>query len=79
MRAGATLAVSRDFEDVGRLSARLVARVLKGEQTAKIPFSWPDRTELLVNPARMAKYRVVLPAERMKGARTMTESTGAKP
>jgi len=79
MRAGATLAVSRDFEDVGRLSARLVARVLKGEQTAKIPFTWPDRTELLVNPARMAKYRVVLPAERMTGARTMTESTGAKP
>ena len=79
MRAGATLAVSRDFEDVGRLSARLVVRVLKGEQTAKIPFTWPDRTELLVNPARMAKYRVVLPAERMKGARTMTESTGAKP
>jgi putative ABC transport system substrate-binding protein len=79
MRAGATLAVSRDFEDVGRLSARLAVRVLKGEQTAKIPFTWPDRTELLVNPARMAKYRVVLPAERMKGARTMTESTGARP
>ena len=79
MRAGATLAVSRDFEDVGRLSARLAVRVLKGEQTAKIPFTWSDRTELLVNPARMAKYRVVLPAERMKGARTMTESTGARP
>jgi ABC-type uncharacterized transport system substrate-binding protein len=79
MRAGAALAVSRDFEDVGRLSARIVARVLRGEPTAKIPFSWPDRTEILVNPARMERYRVALGAERMKGARIMKETAGGKP
>ena len=79
MRGGAALAVSRDFEDVGRLSARMVARVLRGESPATIPFGWPDRTDVFVNPARMDRFGLRLPADLAKSARTMTETTGAKP
>lgn len=63
VRSGATLAVVRDFAEVGRLSARLVARVLAGESPAAIPFQSVDRTLLHVNPERLRRFGIELPAD----------------
>ena len=77
MRAGATISVSRDFEDVGRECARLVDKVLHGQSPASIPFTDPKETTLLINPIRMARYGITLPKPMMDGARIVTESTGS--
>ena len=63
VRSGATLAVVRDFAEVGRLSARLVARVLSGESPATLPFVSVDRTLLHVNPERLRRFGIELPAD----------------
>ena len=77
MREGATISVSRDFEDVGRVCARLVDKVLCGQSPASIPFTNPTETTLLINPTRMARYGITLPKPMMDGARIVTESTGS--
>ena len=77
MREGATISVSRDFEDVGRVCARLVDKVLCGQSPASIPFTDPKETTLLINPTRMARYGITLPKPMMDGARIVTESTGS--
>ena len=77
MREGATISVSRDFEDVGRACARLVDKVLHGQSPASIPFTDPKETTLLINPTRMARYGITLPKPMMDGARFVTESTGS--
>ncbi len=77
MREGATISVSRDFEDVGRVCARLVDKVLRGQSPASIPFTNPTETTLLINPTRMARYGITLPKPMMDGARIVTESTGS--
>ena len=77
MRAGATISVSRDFEDVGRESARIVDKVLHGQSPASIPFTDAKETMLLINPSRMARYGITLPKPMMDGARVVTESTGS--
>ena len=77
MREGATISVSRDFEDVGRVCARLVDKVLRGQSPASIPFTDPKETTLLINPTRMARYGITLPKPMMDGARIVTESTGS--
>ncbi len=77
MREGATISVSRDFEDVGRACARLVDKVLHGQSPASIPFTDPKETTLLINPTRMARYGITLPKPMMDGARIVTESTGS--
>ncbi|MEI6309790.1 MAG: ABC transporter substrate-binding protein [bacterium] len=47
---GAVAAVSRDFDQAGRDGARLVLRVLKGENPAVIPIQIVSRTLLVLNP-----------------------------
>ncbi len=73
VRSGAAVAVVRDFAEVGRLSARLVARVLAGEPPAAMPFVSVDRTEIHVNPARLARYGIKLPAAVLAEAKVIEE------
>jgi ABC-type uncharacterized transport system substrate-binding protein len=49
-RQGAVAAVSRDFDQAGRDGARLVLRILKGENPAEIPFQMVSRNMLALNP-----------------------------
>ncbi len=73
MKSGAALGVARDFHDVGRLSAQLVDRVLRGEKTATIPFADPTRTRVLVNPDRLRRYGITLPPSIMRDAEEVRE------
>lgn len=60
-RAGAVLAVARDYYESGRESAKLAARVLRGESPAKIPFAGLSLTRLLVNPAAAREAGLTIP------------------
>ncbi|MFM8817646.1 MAG: ABC transporter substrate-binding protein, partial [Phycisphaerales bacterium] len=77
MRAGATFAVARDFEDVGRVSARLVKRVLAGEAVAGIPFADPQRTVLHANPERLQRFGIRIPPEILQDATVVREGDPA--
>lgn len=78
MRAGAAFAVARDFEDVGRVSARLVKRVLAGESTAVIPFAYTERTVLYANPDRLARFGIRIPEHILREATVIREGDPAK-
>jgi ABC-type uncharacterized transport system substrate-binding protein len=77
MKSGATIAVSRDFEEVGRISARLMDKVLRGESPGNLPFADPQETVFLVNTERMKQFGIVLPKEMLDTARAVTEGDGA--
>jgi ABC-type uncharacterized transport system substrate-binding protein len=77
MKSGATIAVSRDFEEVGRISARLMDKVLRGESPGNLPFADPQETVFLVNLERMKQFGIVLPKEMLDTARAVTEGDGA--
>jgi ABC-type uncharacterized transport system substrate-binding protein len=78
MRAGATVAVARDFEDVGRVAARLVKRVLAGEPTAQIPFTNTERTVLYANPERLKRFGIRMPDHVMREATLVREGEAAR-
>jgi putative ABC transport system substrate-binding protein len=73
LKTGATIGVARDFNDVGRLSAQLVDRVLRGENVANIPFANPTRTLVLVNPDRMQRFGLALPRSILDSAKEVRE------
>ncbi len=75
MKRGATLAVSRDFVEVGAVAARLVDRVLRGEDPATIPFQATEKTTILVNWKLMKHFKLELPEEYSRGA-VAAESEG---
>ena len=55
VEAGALLALSCDYGDVGKQAAEVASRVLKGEQPACIPISVPRKVSLCIN-LRTASY-----------------------
>ena len=69
--------MSRDFEEVGRISARLMDKVLRGESPGNLPFADPQETVFLVNPERMKQFGIVLPKDMLDTARAVTEGDGA--
>jgi ABC-type uncharacterized transport system substrate-binding protein len=77
MRAGAAFAVARDFEDVGRVSARLVKRVLAGEAVAGIPFTDTERTVIYANPERLERFGIRVPPEILGQATVVHEGDPA--
>jgi putative ABC transport system substrate-binding protein len=48
---GAAVAVGWNYFDNGYLGGQIAVRVLKGEKPGAIPFQWPTKFELHVNPA----------------------------
>lgn len=79
VRLGATLAVARDYESNGRDAARLVARVLRGEAPAGIPFQDAAGSQLIVNPDRLSRLGIRLPESMMQGAKAVREGEAGKP
>ncbi len=74
MTSGATLSVSLDYADIGALAARMLDRVLRGESPGDIPFGPPERSVLLVNPARLERFGIALPPELAAIARFTDQS-----
>ena len=60
--AGAFMTVARDFRDGGEASARIAARVLRGESPGSIPFQLVETMQFTFNPAAAKAVGVVLPA-----------------
>ncbi len=49
VQAGALLALSCDYEDIGRQSGELAVRILAGEKPSQIPITVPRKISLLLN------------------------------
>ena len=61
-RAGGIVAVARDYYESGRESGALAARVMRGEQPARIPFIGYSGTKLIVNPAAAREAGLTIPS-----------------
>ncbi|MCE2881486.1 MAG: ABC transporter substrate-binding protein, partial [Planctomycetaceae bacterium] len=77
VRHGATVMVTRDYHDVGRLTANLAKRLLAGESAAGIPFSAPERTVFAVNPARLERFGLAMPEALRAQAEVQNEESAA--
>jgi putative ABC transport system substrate-binding protein len=70
---GAIAALGFNYFDVGRQTARIVLRVLKGEQPGEIPVEGVEITELFVNPGAAARMGVTIPEAVKARAKTVVE------
>jgi ABC-type uncharacterized transport system substrate-binding protein len=61
LKAGALLALSRDYYDSGREAGKLAVRVMRGESPAGIPFIGFAKTKLIVNLATARAIGVTIP------------------
>lgn len=68
INAGAAAVMARDYEEGGRLGARLVARIMKGENPADIPFAPLMRTVVIVSPKNAALFGMRIPESLLKRA-----------
>jgi putative ABC transport system substrate-binding protein len=75
---GAVASFYPDFQEGGVEAGKMIARVLKGESPAKIPFFRLVTTKLAVNPAGAGNVGVSLPPDLVKQADTVV-GEGAKP
>jgi ABC-type uncharacterized transport system substrate-binding protein len=62
VKAGAVLAVARDYHTAGADAAGLVARVMRGESPAAIPLESFAKTRLVINPAVTRSLGLQVPA-----------------
>ena len=67
-KAGAVLALARDYRDGGRLAALLAARVMRGERPATLPFQQVTRTRMFVNLTAAREANLAIPAAIVKRA-----------
>jgi ABC-type uncharacterized transport system substrate-binding protein len=65
---GALLVLARDYEESGRESGALAARVMRGEDPAQIPLEWFSKTSVAVNLDAARELGIHLPAELIKAA-----------
>lgn len=65
---GAVAVLTRDYYDMGVDSARLAARVMRGEPPAKIPFHQSTASKLYLNKANARAVGLELPADLLKSA-----------
>jgi ABC-type uncharacterized transport system substrate-binding protein len=75
---GAVASFFPDFQEGGVEAGKMIARVLKGESPAKIPFFRLKTTKLAVNPGGAGEVGVTLPPDLVKQADTVVGG-GAKP
>ncbi|HEX5634580.1 MAG TPA: ABC transporter substrate-binding protein [Gemmatimonadales bacterium] len=60
---GATLSFFPDFQQGGVEAGKMIARVLRGETPASIPFHRVEKTQVFVNPTEAARAGVTIPAD----------------
>jgi ABC-type uncharacterized transport system substrate-binding protein len=74
---GAVASFFPDFQEGGVEAGKMVARVLRGESPASMPFYRLKTTKLIVNPGVAGKAGITLPPEVVKQADTVV-GAGAK-
>ncbi|MGH7517825.1 MAG: ABC transporter substrate-binding protein [Gemmatimonadales bacterium] len=74
---GAILSFYPDFQEGGVQAGKMIARVLKGESPASIPFYRVETTKLVVNPGDAGKIGITLPPDLVKQADSVV-GEGAK-
>ena len=73
VKAGAILALARDYYDAGLEAGALAVRILHGEKPATIPFANTRSERLTVNPAAAAKVELVIPDRILQRATVLPE------
>jgi ABC-type uncharacterized transport system substrate-binding protein len=67
-RYGAAVVLARDYGDAGREAGLLAARVMRGENPAKIPFIPYSKTKLVVNTKAARQLGLTIPPAIIKKA-----------
>jgi len=62
VKAGALMALSIDYEDVGRQAGEIAARIINGEQPSSIPIATPRKTHLSLNLRVADQINVDIPS-----------------
>lgn len=75
---GAVASFFPDFQEGGVEAGKMVARVLKGENPAAIPFYRLETTKLIVNPGGAGKAGITLPEDVVKKADTVVGESAKK-
>jgi putative ABC transport system substrate-binding protein len=68
---GAVASIFPDFAEGGAVAGTMIARILKGESPAAIPFYRIATTKLAVNPGEAAKVGAVVPPDMVEKADTV--------
>jgi ABC-type uncharacterized transport system substrate-binding protein len=71
-KQGAAVVLARDYVYVGRETALKVARVMRGENPARIPFSPPSTTQKLVNLKQAQASGLSIPEALLREAKQVT-------
>jgi ABC-type uncharacterized transport system substrate-binding protein len=66
---GAMVVVARDYRDSGRHAAHLAARIMRGENPAKIPLEDFGKTSLIVNLDAARALNIALPPALVRSAK----------
>ncbi len=68
VKAGALMALSIDYQEVGAQCGGLVTRVLAGEHPSSLPITTPQKVTLHINLKTAETIGLNIPADRLKGA-----------
>ena len=71
-KQGAAVVLARDYVYAGRETALKVARVMRGEKPARIPFSPPSTTQKLVNLKQAQESGLSIPEALLREAKQVT-------
>ncbi len=61
VKMGAAVAFGRDYHNSGEATVGLIERVIRGEETARIPFELPPKIMKTASPANAAAFGLTLP------------------
>lgn len=75
---GAVLSFAADFQEGGVVAGKMIARILKGESPAAIPFYQVKTTKLVVNPGEADRIGVTIPPELVKEANEVVGDSARK-
>jgi len=75
---GAVLSFAADFQEGGVVAGKMIARILKGESPAAIPFYRVQSTKLVVNPGDASRIGVTLPPGLVKEANEVVGDSAKK-
>jgi ABC-type uncharacterized transport system substrate-binding protein len=73
---GAMVVVARDYRDSGRHAAHLAARIIRGENPAKIPLEDFGKTGLIVNLDAARALNIALPPALVRSAKEVIGAAG---
>jgi len=76
VRQGAAVVLTRDYYDAGRETALKAARIMRGENPARIPFSPPRKVRILVNLKNAQAAHLTIPDALLRQAEQVTDNTG---